>query len=257
MIKMESILGLFASVVICVFLKLISTFIRTASDFCDHLPFLACAPEPGWAEVNDPVANDGANNRNIDYQGRHRHSHYSLSRCKPQDESAGIVHLWCLLVLFCSSHSWSFKGNAKEVPWVSSSFINKKPHFLAKEFRNWKYFPKLFVCIKLRSQCVPLHSHLPVCRAASSRQASPPYQVTLSELFQISTAEENRRWHRVWVISKLSDSVTSQLRAQDSVTNAAPLASWPRHWWLVFHQSLVFKWYEMRDYLTFYRQVRG
>ena len=47
MIKLESILWLFASVVICVFLKLISTFIRTASDFCDHLPFLESAPEPG------------------------------------------------------------------------------------------------------------------------------------------------------------------------------------------------------------------
>ena len=57
---------------------------------------------------------------------------------------------------------------AREVPWVNEGQWTKKPHFLgflAKEFRNWKYFPKLFVCIKLRSQCVPLHSHLPLSAA--------------------------------------------------------------------------------------------
>lgn len=110
----------------------------------------------------------------------HRH-HYSLNRCKPQDESAGIFHLWCLLFLYCSSHS--LKCSVFYGKWgsVSDSLLTKKIliffNFLLKEFRNWKYFPKLFVCIKLRSQCVPLHSHLPL--SAAQPAARPRLQIML------------------------------------------------------------------------------
>ena len=88
----------------CQFIRKCLWFLRSSSLFRDS-----------WAEVNDPVANDGANNRNIDYQGRHRH-HYSLNRCKPQNESAGIS--------ICAAYFKSFTATflvfmATEVPWVN------------------------------------------------------------------------------------------------------------------------------------------
>ena len=97
---------------------------------------------------------------------------------------------------------------------MSESLDNKKS---AKEFWNWKYFPKLFVCIKLRDLNVFLFTLLLWASAAD--------HVTLTELFQISTAEENRKWLGLSYIRAVRLRHITAARGPGFCYNAAPLAS--------------------------------
>ena len=133
----------------------------------------------------------------------------------------------------CAAYFKSFASTflvfmATEVPWVNH--WTTKVSFSAKEFWNWKYFPKLFVCIKLRSQCVPLHS--PVVglgcgsyythRIISDFHGGGKQKMAGSELYQSCQAPSHH-----------SSSGPRILLQRGSSGLLTP-------WW-VFHQSLVFK----------------
>ena len=109
-------------------------------------------------------------------------------------------------VLLISSRFW-FLWLRRFREWIIGQ---QKVSFSAKEFWNWKYFPKLFVCIKLRDLNVFLFTLLLWASAAD--------HVTLTELFQISTAEENRKWLGLSYIRAVRLRHITAARAQDSVT---------------------------------------